>query len=223
MTADALVPPRIARIDPVAGRPRCVSLVFADERAPRTTSARAVRALGLGPGDDLDEDALASTETRLAHERALELLAVRERSLADLTGRLVAEGYPERAVSLAVERLVGSGAIDDERFASQFARSRIRAGDAPDLIVARLRAHGVAADLARRTVAALAPDAYALALQALGTRRPLDEADRARLIRRLTRKGFDTGTAIRAVDARTEGGSPRPDDRPEPYEDPSGW
>lgn len=192
--------PRITRLDPLAGRPRNVSILFDDGAARRVTSARVARALRLAPGIELDESTLEAAELRLAIERGLSLLAARERSVAELTASLAADGYPEPAVSQAIERLVELGVVDDARFAHAYTLSRLRAGDGPELIIARLRSRGVPADLARRTVLTYAPDVLALAMRALRGEHPRDAADRARLFRRLARKGFDAATALRALD-----------------------
>jgi SOS response regulatory protein OraA/RecX len=56
-----------------------------------------------------------------AFERALEALALRERTTAELAAWLAKRGFERAEIEDAVDRLVGSGAIDDERFAAEFA------------------------------------------------------------------------------------------------------
>ncbi|MFQ5464659.1 MAG: regulatory protein RecX [Thermodesulfobacteriota bacterium] len=57
---------------------------------------------------------------------AARLLSYRERTVAELTGRLSEKGYDAAEISSTVERLAEKGYLDDRRFAMGLADSRIR-------------------------------------------------------------------------------------------------
>jgi regulatory protein len=62
-------------------------------------------------------DRSESQPRRTCHERALGLLAVRQRSRRELEQRLLRAGYPVEEVDDVLERLQGVGLIDDQAFA----------------------------------------------------------------------------------------------------------
>src|SRR3954447_19724300 len=59
-----------------------------------------------------------------AFERALEALALRARTTAELAAWLAKRGFERAEIEDAVDRLVASGAVDDERFATEFAADK---------------------------------------------------------------------------------------------------
>ena len=62
---------------------------------------------------------------RSTYDRALDLLALRARSVVELRRKLIQKGEPVEAVDEAIERLKGQKILDDEQFARQFARSKV--------------------------------------------------------------------------------------------------
>ena len=62
---------------------------------------------------------------RSTYDRALDLLALRARSVAELRQKLVRKGEPPEAVDEAIERLKGQKLLDDAQFARQFARAKV--------------------------------------------------------------------------------------------------
>ncbi len=79
-----------------------------------------------------------------AWEKAVDLLARRERSVAELRRGLLQRGYPADEVEAALGRLQERGALDDRRLAERFARSRIeRAGLGRHRVRQALRQRGV--------------------------------------------------------------------------------
>jgi regulatory protein len=91
-----------------------------------------------------------------AHEAALRLLDVRERSRRELAGRLREKGFPPEEIEPEIERLTEVGLLDDRRFACLRARALVRRGQGPRRIDSDLRARGVSReDIAAALEAAL--------------------------------------------------------------------
>jgi regulatory protein len=81
---------------------------------------------------------------RTTYDRALDLLALRARSAAELRQKLIRKGEPALAVEEAIERLKAQRLLDDAEFARQFARLKVVGAGA-----SRRR---VASELARKGV-----------------------------------------------------------------------
>jgi regulatory protein len=62
---------------------------------------------------------------RSTYDRALDLLAIRARSVVELRRKLIQKGEPPEAVDEAIDRLKGQKFLDDDHFARQFARSKV--------------------------------------------------------------------------------------------------
>jgi len=138
-----------------------------------------------------------------ALERALEALAHRERTAAELAAWLAERGFERAEVEGALERLIDAGAIDDERFAARFAEDkRELRGWGPERIRMALSGRG----LDPSTIdAALVADGQESqlerALELLDGRSdaPVDERSRARALAFLARRGYDSELAYEAV------------------------
>ncbi len=136
-------------------------------------------------------------------ERALEALAHKERTSAELAAWLAERGFGADVVESAVERLIEAGALDDERFAARFAADkRELRGWGP----ARIREALAARGLDRASVdAALAGDDSAdqleRAIELLARRGepPDDPGARTRALAYLARRGYDSELAYEAV------------------------
>ena len=74
---------------------------------------------------------------RSTYDRALDLLAIRPRSVVELRRKLVQKGEPAEAVDEAIERLKGQKVLDDEQFARQFARAKVVGAGASRRRIAR--------------------------------------------------------------------------------------
>ena len=130
---------------------------------------------------------------------ALRLLALRDRSEAELAARLRRKGFSEAQAAAAVERCRQLGYLDDARFARGRARSLLRQGRAvgPKLL-ADLRQHGVSETEARAAVAAAKEefDEQTLLAELLDRRFPgfafreADERERRRVVNYFLRRGF---------------------------------
>jgi regulatory protein len=138
-----------------------------------------------------------------AFERALEALSRKERTQAELTHWLETRGFGAEAVGEAIDRLISVGELDDSRFARRFAEDkRELRGWGPQRIRDALEARGVGA---AEIDAALAADDHtdqverAVALLRRRSGRLDDEAQRARALAYLTRRGYDYELAYDAV------------------------
>jgi regulatory protein len=138
-----------------------------------------------------------------AFERALEALSHRERTSGELVEWLQARGYSPADVESAIERLIETGAVDDERFAQRFAEDkRELSGWGPDRIREALAQRGLERELID---AAVAGDGAATQLERaieLLERRgdpPVDDRSRTRALAFLARKGYDVDLAYEAV------------------------
>ncbi len=103
-------------------------VIEADGRELATLSIEAIERLRLGTGSVLDErlqlEIARESGVLETYDRALNMLAVRARSAAELRRLLVRKGEPVDRVDAAIERLRAIGFIDDASFARQFTRSK---------------------------------------------------------------------------------------------------
>ena len=142
---------------------------------------------------------------RSLHDRALGLLAVRQRSRRELSIRLLRDGFDRDDVAEELDRLESVGLLDDRAFAAAFAE---------EALTRRLRGRrGVASALAAKGIGraeidhALAgvggsEEERALELARARARRLTSlepEAAYRRLVGLLGRRGFESGTARSAA------------------------
>ncbi len=148
--------PRITALTALPKQPGRVA-VEVDGSATATVFVETVVSLALSVGAEVD----AATVERAAHEgaalrtydRALRLLAARGRSVRELKRRLLAAKEPEEHVTAALERLEAIGALNDEEYARQVARSQmVGRGYAPRRLKQELARRGVAREVADRAI-----------------------------------------------------------------------
>lgn len=143
--------------------------------------------------------------TKDCHERALGLLAVRQRSRRELERRLLHAGFEADEVGDELERLERVGLIDDEAFARALVEHAVvRRKEARRVIAGRLAAAGVAGDAAASVLDDVAIDEESQA-DALAAERaprlaglPAEKAFR-RLAGLLMRRGYPPEVARRAA------------------------
>lgn len=88
-----------------------------------------------------------------AYNRALDLLAARAYTVRDLRRKLVQKEVPEDEVDAVVQRLLGAGLLDDDRYALSYARSKLTAaGSSRRRVQQELERKGVPASVARDAV-----------------------------------------------------------------------
>jgi regulatory protein len=168
--------------------------------------------LGLHVGDMLDEKLLAVVAERSAEistmDRALRMLAARDRSTVDLRRRLIRAGEPAAHVDRALERLAQSGVLNDERYAASAARQKIQGrGLSKRRFKREMHASGLPREAADAAVERLEEEggideraaAERLVAKKLRSMRSLDAATRKRrLFGLLARRGYDS-EVIRSV------------------------
>lgn len=79
-------------------------------------------------------------------KKAMDLLARREHSVAELRAKLIARDFSPDAVDRAITLLTEEGLVSDERFAEAFVTSRVRKGQGPLRIRVELERRGVSSD-----------------------------------------------------------------------------
>lgn len=144
-----------------------------------------------------------------AEAMARRLLAATDRSGVELRRRLEQRGFSAATASLAVERLLARGWVDEGRLAENLARTRLDRGYGRRRVLADLVARGVDPEVVRRTAAELAGDQADAALVAAERLRPHhpgppNAAELRRLAAALQRRGFDATDVRRALRALTD-------------------
>lgn len=134
--------------------------------------------------------------------KAMDLLARREHSTAELRAKLRQRELDPDEIDAALVRLSGEGLLSDERYVEAFVAAHRRKGHGPNRIRAELRQKGVAEELVDAQLSASAADWTALARQVrakrFGAARPKEFRERARQVRFLEMRGFPAD-AIRAA------------------------
>ncbi len=125
---------------------------------------------------------------------AIQYLARREYSRAELVQRLQSKGVAIEAIDPALDGLAAEGLQSDSRFAEVFVRSRLVRGQGPNRIRADIRQRGIDDSLTDLAFEAESPDWCELATQALAKR--FDDAgasprERAKRERFLAGRGFE--------------------------------
>jgi regulatory protein len=159
--------------------------------------------------DAPDPDAVAE-----AYEQALKLLVRREHSRRELAHKLGERDHPAAAAEAALDRLEAEDALNDARFAEEYARARFAKGFGPVRVVAELREHGIDGDglaparLERAEQRRLAAEQLA---KRFGNGEPADFKERAKRMRYLQQRGFEPEVCARVV-PRVNGAAGNPED-----------
>lgn len=142
-------------------------------------------------------------------DKALDLLAVRARSVRDLSIRLRRTRAAEDDIAWVIERLRGQRLLDDEQYARQVARTRVLDGGVSrrgiqDLLYRRGISREQAAAAIEETLAENQLDEHAAALAAARKRatalRALDRPTaRRRLHAYLARRGYESDVVYRVL------------------------
>jgi regulatory protein len=188
--------------------------VLVDARSYATLSLDAIERLGLTVGGDVTgrEERIAAEAAQLkVYDRALNMLAFRARSSAELARSLVRKGEPKELVDRAVARLTEQGLLDDAAFAQSFTRAKVLgAGQSKRRVQQDLARKGVArgvTDIAIATVfeeegvdqGAVVEQAARKKLRSLLKLDPI--VRRRRLYAFLARRGYDGDDVRRAMEA----------------------
>ena len=138
-----------------------------------------------------------------AFKVAFAALRIKERTNAELTAWLERRGYGAEEVQAVIGRLVDMGELDDERFARVYAEDkRDLRGWGAERIREALLARGVSPSLAEAAVEADSHEAQVRRARNLLTgraQRLAKDADRARALGYLTRRGYEYEIAYEAI------------------------
>jgi len=174
----------ITAISPAPRHPGRFELLV-DGQPMATLSLDAIERLHLAVGRTVLglEQRVADEAAQLkVYDRALNLLAVRARSSAELARTLVRKGEPKALVDRAVERLLEQGLLDDAAFAQSFTRAKV--------LGAQQSKRRVQQDLARRGVARTVSDA------AIATVFQEENVDQRAVVEQAARKKLRTLTKL---------------------------
>ena len=134
--------------------------------------------------------------------RAMNWLARREYSLAELRTKLAEHEFTADVVEATVAELAADNLVSDERFAEALVAVRVRKGQGPVRISAELKRRGVNRELIRLNVDAAGLEWNNLACEVrrkkFGAMMPADFKEKARQMRFLEYRGF-TGEHIRSA------------------------
>ncbi len=151
--------------------------------------------------EELTELLSTDTEDHLAcpkHIRikAMDLLARREYGLSELTSKLANKGYQRSVIEDVLGQLANEGLQSDARYAEAFVQSRINKGKGPVRIRMELGQRGIPDSFIVAAIEEAAVDWCALADQVrvrkFGSEKPADYKEKARQMRFLQYRGFDT-------------------------------
>jgi regulatory protein len=178
--------------------------ILVDGRKTVTLSLDVIERLQLRVGCDLTglEERLALEVAQLAvYDRALNMLAFRGRSSAELTRALVRKGAERSIVDHAIARLQEQGLLDDAAFAQSFARAKVLgANQSRRRVQQHLARKGVAREVSDAAIAAVFEEegidqremVEAVARKKIRSLNKLDPSvQKRRLYAFLARRGFD--------------------------------
>lgn len=129
-----------------------------------------------------------------AKRRAIDLLARREYACRELALKLRQKGFEQSDIELAIQELVAENYLSDQRFASEYTRSRLRRGFGPARIRLELQEHGIEPELVRQTLSEYNVQDWQQAARAVWQKKftslPADFAMLAKQKRFLNYRGF---------------------------------
>ena len=153
----------------------------------------------LVPPDEVD----AFADPVKARKKAMDYLARREYGREELEAKLTTAGFDAAVAADAVDSLAADGLQCDRRFAEAFVLSRVRRGKGPVRIRVELRERGIGDSLVAEALEAAETDWRRLAIDTrrrkFGDDVPKDFADKARQMRFLQYRGFETDQIQAAV------------------------
>lgn len=203
----------ISGIEPAPRHPGRFDILVDGTRSA-TLSLDAIERLQLRVGRDLAglEERIALETAQLAiYDRALNMLAFRARSSAELARALVRKGGERSIVDRAIARLQEQGLLDDAAFAQSFTRAKVLgANQSRRRVQQHLARKGVARDVSDAAIAVVFEEegvdqrelVEAAARKKLRTLVKQEPAvRRRRLYAFLARRGYDGEDIRRAMEA----------------------
>lgn len=188
--------------------------VLVDGRPMATLSLDAIERLRLTVGASVagreEQVAQAAAELKV-YDRALNMLAFRARSSAELGRSLVRKGEPKELADRAVRRLLEQGLLDDAAFAESFTRAKLLgARQSKRRVQQGLAKKGVTRDVTDTAIAtvfeqegvdqrAIVEEAARKKVRSLARLEPA--VRRRRLYAFLARRGYDADDVRKAMEA----------------------
>jgi regulatory protein len=140
-----------------------------------------------------------------ARKKAMDYLARREHGRSELIDKLSRFGFDADVADNAIAQLVEDNLQSDTRYTEAFITSRINQGKGPVKIRAELRERGIAGSIVDHGLEATGQDWYQAACEVrqkkFGAELPADFNEKARQMRFLQSRGFDTDQIQSAVSA----------------------
>jgi len=141
-----------------------------------------------------------------ARKKAMDYLARREYGHDELVQKLETAGFDADVAADEVVRLTEEGLQSDERFAGSFVQSRINQGKGPVRIRQELKERGLPSAAVDEAICGAGEDWFALArevrVRKFGAGLPQDFNEKARQMRFLQYRGFESEQIQAAVSAR---------------------
>lgn len=138
-----------------------------------------------------------------AFELAVQAITRKERTIAEMREWLAGREVPEEELEFTIERLISIGELDDESYARRYAEDkRELRGWGPERIRETLVSRGIDSQTASTAAAAESHEEQIERATALLSERRRDltqEAERARCLAFLGRRGYDYEVAYAAI------------------------
>ena len=198
--------PRITDIEAQKRRDGRVSVSLDDEFWTGMPAALAGE-LNLKIGQEITLHRKKEIESQVSEEAAMgsagNLLSYRDRSVSEMSKRLAEKGFGEDIIKETIDRLLGYGYLDDERFARDLAIVQIERGKGKRAAQSALYKAGLDNELINQAL----QEVYGgegieleAAIDFLQRKKlPETPADRQRLLRNLAGRGFSFDIAKEAI------------------------
>ena len=98
----------------------------------------------------MNELAFPDTQHKEIRRKAMDLLARREHSVAELRRKLLDKGYEQRAIDEQLQKLVIENLLNDQRFTESYVNYRSKKGFGPLRIKQELKEKGISEMLLRQ-------------------------------------------------------------------------
>ena len=207
--------PDVRRFTGCAPNPRAPGFLIVEIDGARFASLPQewVSAWGVRKGDLITEEQFGqlsrAAEAENAYRTAIRALTARPQSTHEMRRRLHDRDYRDPLVGEVLRRLEREGLLDDDKYARDFTRARIRKGHGAVRLISDLRQRGLDRELAATAVAeTLESEGIepAAEVRRLAEKRALQlthvgsDVRRRRVIAYLTRRGYHAGEILDVVD-----------------------
>lgn len=160
------------------------------------------------PESEFDDTDGAASDAVAARKKAMDFLARREYGNGELKAKLGRSGFNEETATAVVDQLARDGLQSDRRFVENFLQSRITQGKGPARIRLEMQQHGINESCINDCLQAVDCDWFALArkirVRKFGAAQPGEFREKARQMRFLQYRGFDSEQIRRAMEPEEE-------------------